>query len=473
MGEEKKSSSNFQVVNIADAQKKLARAKKKMSSGLDLTDPLPLHKILSSIADIMLGDPILPGFTEIPLAFEAGARVGNFCFINGALAFHDHRARTVCEVADKSASSLWEMIFEQTLSEAAGGGHSIYLENLTNSLRNHHELAERCLLRARAIGLDYDSVRPVGELSYPGICRQRLAFDIESLGLDAAMHQAPTWRSLFGRLSDPKIVAQFLYEVFSCQGNIKQVLWLHGPSDAGKSTLAAVVGAALARDATATIEGEIAFGSGRRFLVESIYDKILVNLDDCTGNVINMPGFKSLTGSRQQTMDRKFQRPVTVNLQCRFMATSNSRPEYRLDDKTEAVAQANRILEVGISHATETVRPDQYDRWIAALGKEIHPILCAGKRLWEEQYIHSKRQTDILGQLANTFSFCNMSDFLSDFAVDKYAKLELKKLRMYVQMRVGNNDREYNKLKNLLIETFGCKEVREGNTRYMAGIRLI
>jgi hypothetical protein len=470
--EDKSSDTNSNVINIATAQRKTRKARNKISMAKDYNEPIEPYEAITVISDALLGIPPTDIAFTFPLSFlsEKGELARHFCFIDGEIAMKELARNQVSEMTRVEAGSFAEDVLEQAITYAQETVGPFYLSALKNTAKTQQELRYRLLARAQSKKLDFENLPAILEKSNPAVCRNRLPYDIESLDFDEAMTKAPTWKTYFDRTNDALSICQYIYEVCTAQGSYKQSLWLHGVTNAGKSTLAIVIKEIFKHEKACVVlnpKTELSHGH-TRFLIAKMHGSALVCWDDSPASLASNEEFKAITGSRLQSCEEKGRRAVPVTLSCRHMVTSNSRPEYRLDDEKEANAMATRFVEVEI---TEAEPPEDWEAWKEALKKEFRWVLGAGKQAFIDKHLQSKCQSRTDAQVTKSYNDDAMNDYVNDFAPCKGMNLQTKNLSSYLRNRGYTTDRDVNKFKQILIRYYNTREVRRNNVRYIENVR--
>ena len=476
MTQEDKSSDTIQgnkITNIAEARRKKSKALKQISYTKTHDEPCDFNDAITGLCESLLNIPngdvvFAPPAT---LRNQKGEVDSRFCFLDGDLAIHDLAENTVMELTPEKNIGFAEIAIRTVKEHAAEVVGPEYLMGLNLSTKHQNELRNRMLAMAATCGSYFTAIPAILEKSAPGVCRNRLPYDITAMDFDDAMGKAPNWKAYLDRTSDALSVCQFIYELCTAQGSYKQSLWIHGVTDAGKSTLAIVISEIFDHEKACVIlnaKTELSHGH-TRFLVSKMNGAALVCWDDAHASLASNAEFKAFTGSRLQSLEEKGRKAMPVTLSCRHMITSNPPPEYRLDDEKEAMAMANRFIEVEI---TEAEKPKDWDAWKTALKKEFQWVLAAGKRAFLDKHIESKCKERIDSQVTKSYGRDDMNDFLSDFEYCKGAKLYAKNLRNYLSIRDYKSNNDINKFKLILTRHFKTRDVRRSEDRYIENVKM-
>jgi len=163
-----------------------------------------------------------------------------------------------------------------------------------------------------------ENVKPLRFLSDPGPCWHRLDFDL----IEDPEPRETALCEFLARCSDGMAVTQFIGSLF-VESSRDQYLWLYGDGGEGKSTFVRF----LARLLGPGYRGRTVPQPTDRFWTASIVGARLVAFNDCNNYGFPATGlFKSLTGDDAVQVEEKGQPIRNVQMEAKFIFTSNEKP---------------------------------------------------------------------------------------------------------------------------------------------------
>lgn len=160
----------------------------------------------------------------------------------------------------------------------------------------------------------------VSELSYPGLTFKRLPFDAPPEDIEPPPHFA----SFLARCSQPEAVAAFIGSLFYPEADRQQYVFLYGPGQDGKSSLARFL-LDLLGDAVQSLQPKT---GGDRFWNMKVYGKRLVMFTDCSDTpFFRSSDFKALTGNDPMYFEEKGRMGFTALPSCKVLVASNWHPD--------------------------------------------------------------------------------------------------------------------------------------------------
>ncbi len=194
--------------------------------------------------------------------------------------------------------------------------------------------------------------------SDPGPCFQRLPFD-------PAPGPTPAWDEFLGRLSSPDTFKAFVWTGFEKRNKGRQVLWLHGHGEDGKSTVLATILGALG--AAGTSVGDATFVE--RFGMSLLDGKRFAVISDCKNpKLLMQEKLRNVTSGDAVIVERKGQDAISKQLAVKLIVASNLMP-----DITGARADTSRLLLLEVEPAQIKDDPT----WQARLTEELPAFLHA------------------------------------------------------------------------------------------------
>lgn len=195
-------------------------------------------------------------------------------------------------------------------------------------------------------------------LSDPGPCFQRLPFNLQE-------GETPAWDEFVSRLSSPETFKAFVWTGFEKKNKGRQVLWIKGDGEDGKSTvlsvLLAAVGAAgtTVNDATFTDRFGMATMDGKRFAV----------IPDCKNpKLLMQEKLRNVTSGDNVFVERKGKDGISKKLNIKLIVGSNFYPRI-----TGARADMSRLVLLEVEASKKKDDP----QWEHRLREELPAFLNA------------------------------------------------------------------------------------------------
>lgn len=140
---------------------------------------------------------------------------------------------------------------------------------------------------------------------------------------------SPTWDKIMGRMGNAKAFEAFLWSVFQDDSSRFQYCYLYGEGNTGKSTLTQFLQKKLNGAACHT---SVDCLRSRFFIGQNMYRRLIV-ITESGSNFTKSSEFKSLSGDSNHLADIKFKDPVSVQVEYKFIFTSNDMPD--IGDNTQ------------------------------------------------------------------------------------------------------------------------------------------
>lgn len=239
--------------------------------------------------------------------------------------------------------------------------YSDQIEDDLYAMKN--DQAIKCFKRWASMYPPFDDskISPVRQKSTPGYCWHRLPFDL-------ADGPTPLFGELMGRASNSDALMAWIGSLFIEQSERQQYVWLYGEGENGKGALARFLGKCLENT---TAEEDVPIANKRdkpsQFWTDALVGKRLVVFDDCEAYYFPSSAFfKKLTGGNAVRREIKNGAVVYVNLQCKFLFTSNDKPEL-----SGSRADRRRAIFCAFADIPDEAKVPRYEQ-----------------RLWEDEAAH-------------------------------------------------------------------------------------
>jgi hypothetical protein len=158
----------------------------------------------------------------------------------------------------------------------------------------------------------------------------------------------PAWDEFLTRLSIPEVFLAFIWSIFEPDNFGRQVLWLHGPGNDGKSRVINALTKYIGHRAVAAISQG---NTSSQFFNSAVYGKRLAVFGDCMNTrLISTNAIHTLVGGDIVSIEAKGKQAFPGRVFCRVVVGSNYPPEI---DNTPN--QTSRLLYLRVSPLSSVI----------------------------------------------------------------------------------------------------------------------
>lgn len=338
-----------------------------------------------------------------------------------------------------------------------------FLDSPSISSKEATELAT--VWAACQVPIDETSIAGVRELSEPGLCWQRLEFDL-------AEGPTPTFDELFGRMDTNALaVKAWIGSLFDPKSSRQQYVWLHGDGRNGKSSLIGL----LKRIFKATYKAAYVPKNGvNNFWTRSLLGKRLVAFSDFSNfNFVSEDIFKSLTGGDAMETEIKGGAHQTSDMICKIIFASNVKPNV-----TSGASDTRRTIYCELRPVEgELLGKEEYEE---RLWSEASAFLWTCKKAYEPWAKAAEIPVD-KGALDNLVAANEEKWHVlveEYFDLEEGANLKALDLRAVCQRLVHMSDQDIGRFKTFLErqhkvkKTYAQREVGQGREWLYHGLKL-
>lgn len=250
----------------------------------------------------------------------------------GAYQFFHIKEGDVCTRLDDIDSMVTE-VMDKARGESKDGGEIQFNAKQAKTLIDNWKGTGR--------KLPYDPV-PSRFLSEPGFCYQRLPFDLEQ-------GETPAWDEFCSRLSNADYFKAFIWTAFEPKNKGRQILWMTGNGQDGKSTAMSAIAKALGEASCATKVNIFESKHGTSMLE----GKRLVYVADCKDTRLLMNGsVREATSGDESVIEPKGKTPYSKALNLKMIVFSNQLPSV-----SSQQADISRVLPMEVAPSKNTDDP--------------------------------------------------------------------------------------------------------------------
>lgn len=158
-----------------------------------------------------------------------------------------------------------------------------------------------------------------------------------------------TWNQFLVRLSDANCFKAFIWSIFEKKNKSRQILWIQGRGQDGKSKVFEALQSILGVSAAA-LNGFMLNPNATRFLLSLFYGKRVAFYSDCLNPSFPTNEFvRNVTGGDLVTVDNKFKLLFSTKIYLKVLVASNLSPEI-----TSQVADKSRLIYLKIRPSVVT-----------------------------------------------------------------------------------------------------------------------
>lgn len=278
--------------------------------------------------------------------------------------------------------------------------------------------------------------------------------------------KTPTWDEFITRLDYPNVFMAWIWGIFEPTNNIRQVLWLKGAGNDGKSSIQKAIESVIGREYCCSLKpGDEA----EKWFQNTVYGKVLVNYADCRNlHLINENNIKQLTGGDTTSIEGKGENAFTAKIYSKVLVTSNYRPLIN----PEIDAQTTRLIKLDVAPQADSRKDAGFEQRLKA---EVYPFLYKCQQYFEELIAPGFDRLLLPTELVERIkiecaseTYLNVEDFFQEFitlapeAVCKPADLKkVAKDYFLLEKRIGSDQYKYHyeELEHKLRRQ-GCTQIR-------------
>lgn len=205
----------------------------------------------------------------------------------------------------------------------------------------------------------------------------------------SVLHDAPTptWDEFIGRLDYPEVFMAWVWGVFDPDNNIRQVMWLTGGGNDGKSAIQKALLELFGKDNSAACQkGD----EHAKWFGKKVYGKGLVTYADCDNiHLLNAQNIKQLTGGDITSVEAKGVDSFSAEIYAKLLISSNTPP--RINPELEA--HTSRLIRLKVAPIAAGAPKDE--QFKARLIVEGYAFLAKCRAVYEN-YINNGHDALIL-----------------------------------------------------------------------------
>ena len=397
-------------------------------------------EIEADLCDVLSRGPVFShrSFKKLPFPYDLRVVRPN-----------DEGAPIILKVEDNTARIVG--------AEYVAGYLREYVANLPKGLADYNITYKQC---AAVIESWVYQRRDLNELPKPvafksdgDLALARMPFDPVPCGEGELAHCAPRFSQMLGRVTSNRLAfCMRIGSLYDPKADRKQAVWMHGPSDAGKSQFIWLL---------EVLSGGSYGVLGKENLEKSYWKAQLVGkrvalAHEAPAKFLRSDGFKALTGDAQHSIDQKYKAIFVARLDTIVFLFSNEAPEIPHDD-----ALMNRVIDCRIDAVPKDIRiPEPELRaallaempYIAGYCRALYSAISPGSRIPCEH----DALTETVGEYEADYLDLIEGELILDPGPDAF--LLRSRLRELVEARFGRDPTHQHICKRILKNRFLCSE---------------
>lgn len=220
----------------------------------------------------------------------------------------------------------------------------------------------------------------------------------------------PTWDEFTSRLDYPNVFMAWVWSIFDPDNNIRQVLWLKGAGNDGKSSIQKAIETVIGRNYCYAMKpGD----EQQQWFQRNVFSKVLVNYADCRNQfLIDSNSIKQLTGGDTTSIEGKGENSFTGKIYAKLLVTSNFAPRINPDSQ----AHTSRLIKLEVAPQDDAKKDAGFE---LRLQDEIYAFLTKCKLYYDELISHGGDRLILPEQLVEQIkvecaseTYLNIQDFV-------------------------------------------------------------
>lgn len=280
----------------------------------------------------------------------------------------------------------------------------------------------------------------------------------------------PTWDEFTSRVDYPDVFKAWIWSIFEPTNNIRQVLWLKGQGNDGKSSIQRAIESIIGTHYCYSLKT----GDEKdKWFQRNVFGKVLVNYADCRNiYLISENSIKQLTGGDTTSIEGKGENSFTGKIYAKVLVTSNYAPKINL----ELQAETSRLIKLDVAPQVDEKKDSQFEH---RLKDEFYAFLYTCQKAYNVHISKGGERLELPESLINKINsdcaseaYLNLEDFLQDYIefvpgeMCKPSELNtvLKDFLTIEKRVIGGDSLKYYKTDlDAKLNMRGCIQMRQGD----------
>lgn len=223
----------------------------------------------------------------------------------------------------------------------------------------------------------------------------------------------PTWDEFTSRLDYPAVFMAWVWSIFEPTNNIRQVMWLKGVGNDGKSSVQKAIESVIGRNYCYSMKpGD----EMQQWFQKNVFGKVLVNYADCRNpHLIDNNNVKQLTGGDTTSIEGKGENSFTGKIYSKLLVTSNIMPRIN----PEIQAHTSRLIKVEVAPLADSRKDSGFEK---RLQQEIYAFLYSCQQAFNVLISNGYDKLDLPKELVEKMTaecasetYLNVQDFCEEY----------------------------------------------------------
>jgi hypothetical protein len=223
----------------------------------------------------------------------------------------------------------------------------------------------------------------------------------------------PTWDEFTSRLDHPAVFMAWVWSIFEPTNNIRQVMWLKGGGNDGKSSVQKAIEGVIGKQYCYSMKpGD----ESQQWFGKNVYGKVLVNFADCRNQfLIDANSIKQLTGGDTTSIEGKGENSFTGKIYSKVLVTSNYLPKIN----PELQAHTSRLIKIDVAPQDDAKKDAAFE---LRLQNEIYAFLTKCKEAFDCLISPGGERLELPVELADRIktecasdTYMNIQDFVEEY----------------------------------------------------------
>lgn len=302
---------------------------------------------------------------------------------------------------------------------------------------------------------------------------QNISWDTETYAykqMDSSLLKpgpTPTWDEFTSRLDYAGVFMAWVWGIFEPTNNIRQVMWLKGAGNDGKSSVQKAIESVIGKNYCYSMKpGD----EQQQWFQRNVFGKVLVNYADCRNQfLIDSNSIKQLTGGDTTSIEGKGENSFTGKIYSKLLVTSNYLPRIN----PELQAHTSRLIKIEVQPQDDTKKDAAFEH---RLQKEIYAFLYKCKKYFDELVSAGGERLNLPSELVDRIkiecaseTYLNIQDFAEEyleFGPEFYCKpADIRKVSkefFVLEKRIPGDQLKHHEAElNVKLHIMGCAQIRQ------------
>jgi phage/plasmid-associated DNA primase len=222
----------------------------------------------------------------------------------------------------------------------------------------------------------------------------------------------PTWNEFTARLDYPSVFMAWVWSIFEPTNNLRQMLWLRGAGNDGKSSVQKAIEQTIGRNYCYSMKPGDEL---QQWFQKNVFGKVLVNYADCRNQfLVTNDNIKQLTGGDTTSIEGKGENSFTGKIYSKLLVTSNFHPKINPENQ----AQMTRLIKLEVASQEDTKKDSKFE---VRLQAEFYAFLYKCRDAFEaliapgyDKLLLPEKLVERMKIDCASYTYLNVQDFVQD-----------------------------------------------------------